>query len=54
VRKEEPVVPPIALPTALPPGRPSLDEKDPASPQTDREVAFDADAGVFSGDFPLQ
>ncbi|GHB67740.1 hypothetical protein GCM10010347_42300 [Streptomyces cirratus] len=48
----EPVVPPMALPTALPPGRPFLNEQDLTDPGADRKVLFHADQGVFPGTFP--
>ncbi|MEV7025831.1 multicopper oxidase domain-containing protein [Kitasatospora sp. NPDC093558] len=47
-----PVEPPMALPTALPPGKPFLHEDDIADPDADREVAFHVDPGVFEGPFP--
>lgn len=47
-----PVEPPMALPTALPPGKPFLDERDVANPDADREVVFHVDPGVFAAPFP--
>ncbi|WP_081951924.1 multicopper oxidase family protein [Kitasatospora phosalacinea] len=46
----EPVVPPMGLPRALPPGRPFLDEREVTGP--DREVLFHLDPGVFPQPFP--
>ncbi|WP_158715282.1 multicopper oxidase family protein [Kitasatospora phosalacinea] len=45
-----PVVPPMGLPSALPPGRPPLDEREVTGP--DREVLFHADPNVFPQPFP--
>nr|WSW64734.1 multicopper oxidase family protein [Streptomyces sp. NBC_00995]WSW71219.1 multicopper oxidase family protein [Streptomyces sp. NBC_00995] len=42
--------PPMALPRALPPGRPFLDEREVTGP--DREVLFHVDPGVFPLPFP--
>ncbi|WP_282205312.1 cupredoxin domain-containing protein [Kitasatospora fiedleri] len=46
----EPVDPPMGLPTALPPGRPFLDEREATGPG--REVVFHADPGVLPQPFP--
>lgn len=48
----EPVEPPMELPSALPPGKPFLDERDVTDPGAHREVVFHSDAGVFPGPFP--
>ncbi|MET8751686.1 multicopper oxidase domain-containing protein [Streptomyces sp. NPDC004667] len=48
----EPCDPPMELPSALPPGKPFLDERDIANPATDREIVFHSDPGVFTGAFP--
>ncbi|MER6298039.1 multicopper oxidase domain-containing protein [Kitasatospora sp. NPDC001539] len=48
----EPVDPPMALPTELPPGKPFLDEDDITNPHADREVVFHTDPGVFPEPFP--
>ncbi|MFF2542742.1 multicopper oxidase family protein [Kitasatospora sp. NPDC058063] len=48
----EAVRPPMELPTALPQGKPFLDEKDLADPGSDREVVFHVDAKVFDPPFP--
>ncbi|MFE0460338.1 multicopper oxidase family protein [Kitasatospora sp. NPDC058965] len=48
----ERIDPPMALPTALPRGRPYLDERTVTHPGADREVVFHADPGVFAGPFP--
>ncbi|MDH6115815.1 FtsP/CotA-like multicopper oxidase with cupredoxin domain [Kitasatospora sp. GAS204A] len=45
-----PLDPPMALPRALPPGRPFLDEREVTGP--DREVLFHVDPGVFPLPFP--
>ncbi|MFF4820838.1 multicopper oxidase family protein [Kitasatospora sp. NPDC001309] len=44
--------PPMDLPTALPAGKPFLDEGDIANPDADREVVFHVDPGVFPAPFP--
>ncbi|MFD7571627.1 multicopper oxidase family protein [Streptomyces sp. NPDC059810] len=46
------VDPPMALPDALPQGRPFLDENETATPQPDRDVVFHSDARVFPAPFP--
>ncbi|MFF4338877.1 multicopper oxidase family protein [Kitasatospora sp. NPDC001540] len=46
----EPVVPPMGLPCALPPGRPFLDEREVTGPE--REVLFHTDPNVFPQPFP--
>ncbi|MER7846024.1 multicopper oxidase domain-containing protein [Kitasatospora sp. NPDC096077] len=48
----EPVEPPMDLPSALPAGKPFLDEDDLTDPDADREVVFHVDPGVFTGPFP--
>ncbi|OKJ08149.1 hypothetical protein AMK19_19070 [Kitasatospora sp. CB01950] len=49
---EESVDPPMRLPSALPPGRPLLDERDIANPDADREVVLHVDPQAFDGAFP--
>ncbi|MFI2609493.1 multicopper oxidase family protein [Kitasatospora sp. NPDC018619] len=48
----EAVRPPMELPTALPQGKPFLDEKDIANPDADRRIVFHVDANVFDQPFP--
>ncbi|MCW5250332.1 multicopper oxidase family protein [Streptomyces sp. SHP 1-2] len=48
----DPVEPPMPLPTALPQGRPFLDEADLTDPGASRDVVFHTDARVFPGAFP--
>ncbi|MEU3567833.1 multicopper oxidase domain-containing protein [Kitasatospora sp. NPDC036755] len=48
----EAVRPPMELPTALPQGKPFLDEKDVADPDSDRRIVFHVDAGAFPKPFP--
>ncbi|MFH8381467.1 multicopper oxidase family protein [Kitasatospora sp. NPDC018058] len=48
----EPVEPPMDLPTALPAGKPFLDENEIANPDADREVVFHVDPRAFDGPFP--
>ncbi|MFF9063719.1 multicopper oxidase domain-containing protein [Streptomyces sp. NPDC014891] len=47
-----PVDPPMALPTALPQGRPFLDESAVDTGRPDRDVVFHSDARVFPAPFP--
>ncbi|MFJ6383675.1 multicopper oxidase family protein [Kitasatospora sp. NPDC092039] len=48
----EAVDPPMELPTALPQGKPFLDEDDIVNPDGDRTVVFHVDPGVFDRPYP--